>query len=74
MDIVLAGTGETVDLPIIIFGIALFFGIVFFLYWFPGWRHQKLIEGRETDFVRTLEEEYSSPDSGADEESSHDSH
>ncbi|MBE0643586.1 MAG: hypothetical protein IH600_05865 [Bacteroidetes bacterium] len=52
MDVILAGTGETVDLPIIIFGIALLFGLIFFALWFPSWRRQRLYEQREAEYMQ----------------------
>ncbi len=60
MDVVLAGTGETVDLPIIIFGMALLFGLIFFMLWFPSWRRRRLLEQREQEYIAAYEEAYGS--------------
>lgn len=57
MDIQLAGTGETTDVPIILFGIALFFGIMFFLCWFHSWRKQRIMEQREAEYLQMLQSE-----------------
>ena len=60
MDVILAGTGETVDLPIIIFGMALLFGLIFFMLWFPSWRRRRLLEQREQEYMATYEAAYGS--------------
>ncbi|MFA6234154.1 MAG: hypothetical protein WC824_08210 [Bacteroidota bacterium] len=70
MDIVLAGTGETIDLPIIIFGVALFFGVLFFSLWFPAWNRQRLIEKRTEKFLQTLEETYHGVEPSVEDENS----
>ena len=56
MDIILAGTGETVDLPILVFGLALLFGLLFLVLWFPAWRRRRLEEKREAEYMQAYME------------------
>ncbi|MFZ1728485.1 MAG: hypothetical protein WBQ23_05120 [Bacteroidota bacterium] len=58
MEVILAGTGETTDLPIIIFGIALFFFVIYLAVRFAGWLQRRIREAKEEEFLRKLEEGY----------------
>ena len=55
MDVVLAGTGEAFDVDLLIYGIALLFGVIAFLLFFPAWRRRRIREQREAEFRETYE-------------------
>jgi hypothetical protein len=62
MDIILAGTGESGDVTMIVFGAAVLFGLLFFILWFPAWRRRQLLEMREEEFLETLHEDVAAAD------------
>lgn len=57
MDVILAGTGETADLSLIIFGLAVLFALLFFVIWFPGWRRRRQLENRDAEYSEEFQED-----------------
>lgn len=71
MDVTFAGTGETVDLPLIVFGLALLFFLLFFVLWFPSWRRRRALERKEAEYMAAYMENtemHAQPSERADEE------
>lgn len=64
MEVILAGTGETTDLSLLVFGLAAFFGLLFFVLWFPGWRRRRLQEMREEEYMQAYMENVGMEQSG----------
>ncbi|MBR9974832.1 MAG: hypothetical protein KFF77_04575 [Bacteroidetes bacterium] len=57
MDVILAGTGETADFSLIIFGLAVLFGLLYFVIWFPGWRRRRQLENRDAEYSEEYQED-----------------